>query len=464
MKTKVSELVKSSLAGDKDAFGQLVERFQGMVQGLAVGMLGNFAEAEDIAQETFIQAYRKLASLADPGKFPGWLRVIALNKIRQCLRQRRPEQTVDFGPGGKQPVNPQGQLDANHDLRLAVAAAVTALPEPQRDAITLYYMHGQSYAEGGRFLDVQPTTVKGRLAAGRKRLKREMMTMVEHVLENEKPGHEQAVRTLRRAAKAAQEARKRRDYAKLRETSDQALAALEQLPETPKRLGTKVDALKWAAMAAEFSDQDMDTALRRYGDALETALKLGDPEKAYAAVWHGLRALLGAGEPKRLTQWANRCRKAGRQLNDERLLAFGTAAEDLARDPTYVQDTGDWSGLAVGRFHAIARNGYWCLDPPESMPGGSTNWPARILTGGSSGWPWISLLYLLRGPEAMIPIEPRVGHRWSGESFNRWAHSLHVRGSTDVKMQAESVIETKTGGVYGLANPQRKPVCTALAI
>ena len=67
------EKVKKTQAGDITAFGELVKMFQDAVYGVAYAMVGNFHDAQDIAQEAFIQAWRSLDSLKEPAKFPNWL-------------------------------------------------------------------------------------------------------------------------------------------------------------------------------------------------------------------------------------------------------------------------------------------------------------------------------------------------------------------------------------------------------
>ena len=69
-----AELVGLTRGGDREAFGALVARYQGHVYGLAYSMVDNWAEAQDIAQETFIRAFTNLDQLRDPERFPAWLR------------------------------------------------------------------------------------------------------------------------------------------------------------------------------------------------------------------------------------------------------------------------------------------------------------------------------------------------------------------------------------------------------
>ena len=81
-------LIRRTLQGDKDAFGFLVERYKGAVHTLAYRKLGDFHDAEDIAQETFLRAYQNLSSLKNPAQFAGWLYVITANCCKMYWRKR----------------------------------------------------------------------------------------------------------------------------------------------------------------------------------------------------------------------------------------------------------------------------------------------------------------------------------------------------------------------------------------
>jgi len=81
-------LVQQTLSGDKRAFGELVDRYKGVVFGLALNRLKDFEEAKDVAQEAFIEAYLKLETLRELAKFSNWLYTIAANLCRMRLRQK----------------------------------------------------------------------------------------------------------------------------------------------------------------------------------------------------------------------------------------------------------------------------------------------------------------------------------------------------------------------------------------
>jgi len=175
--------------GDRDAFGKLVRKYQAQVYGLAVHMVGNFADAEDLTQEAFVQAYRNLDRFRAPNNFPGWLRTIAVNLCRMHLRRRRevvsdPWWAPDAGGAGDTVLDvvddrptPEEAYE-QQELSDRVMDAVRSLSERNRLVVTLYYIDGLSCRDIGDFLEVPASTVKVRLHRARKQLKEEMISMV----------------------------------------------------------------------------------------------------------------------------------------------------------------------------------------------------------------------------------------------------------------------------------------------
>jgi RNA polymerase sigma factor (sigma-70 family) len=174
--------------GDLDAFGAVVREFQDMAVGYAFSVLGDFDQAQDAAQEAFIQTYQTLADLRDVAAFPGWLRKIVFT---QCSRQTRGKRVrtvpLDVAPdvASKEP-NPMQAAERN-ELRQRVLEAINALPEHERAAVSLFYINGYSQAEVGEFLDVPAKTVKSRLHSARGKMRERMMDMVEETLKDNAP-------------------------------------------------------------------------------------------------------------------------------------------------------------------------------------------------------------------------------------------------------------------------------------
>src|SRR5471032_2574302 len=88
-----SDLVSASLAGNRDAFGQIVARYQSLVCSLAYSAVGNVAQSEDLAQETFVAAWQHLGELREPAKLRAWLCLIVRNRTSDWGRQQGHEPT-----------------------------------------------------------------------------------------------------------------------------------------------------------------------------------------------------------------------------------------------------------------------------------------------------------------------------------------------------------------------------------
>jgi len=170
------EKIKKAQAGDIIAFGELVKMFQDAVYGVAYAMVGNFEDAQDIAQEAFIQTWRNLGSLKEPTKFPNWLCRIARNLCIDFLRQRKLE-TVELEEAITVHAPSPEPLEQTEKKELAesVLAAVRALPEKLRLTTTLFYINGYTVNEIAEFLDAPAGTIKRRLHDSRLRLKENMM-------------------------------------------------------------------------------------------------------------------------------------------------------------------------------------------------------------------------------------------------------------------------------------------------
>ncbi len=197
-------LVRQVLSGDEDAFEALVERHKGAVYALVVGKTGNFASAEDLVQETFVEAYLHLKSLKDPGKFPAWVRGIAVNLSNKWIQKRKPDVPIDNLDRSEEaalqseilpetfvrlPQAPDSLYEVE-EMRNRVLGAVEALSEKHREAVLLHYMEGMTYREIAGLLEVPETTVLGRLQVARDQLREELRPVVEETLKAQRPTSE----------------------------------------------------------------------------------------------------------------------------------------------------------------------------------------------------------------------------------------------------------------------------------
>ncbi|MDX9972281.1 MAG: sigma-70 family RNA polymerase sigma factor [FCB group bacterium] len=170
-----SELIAAVRAGDREAYGVLVERHRASVYALCRRMAGNAPDAEDLAHQAFVEAWLKLHQLRDPERFGGWLRMLVLNLCRMWYRKRKQDSTVALNDTDA----PAPDAAADASLRAQVALGLTRLPAPHRMVLVLHYLEGLSYKELARFLDVPSGTVMSRLYRARTALRGVLDEMAE---------------------------------------------------------------------------------------------------------------------------------------------------------------------------------------------------------------------------------------------------------------------------------------------
>lgn len=179
MQTTDAQLVRLSQENDTAAFGELVRRYQGLVHGLAYHRVGSFTDAQDIAQESFVKAFRRLAQLAEPDRFAPWLKAIAVNECKMWLRTNREAVALDEAellPSYSALAAERWRRDQGH---AEVRRAVDSLPERSRLVVALHYLSGQSQQEIGEFLGVSANAVAQHLHRARRQLKEMLMAGVE---------------------------------------------------------------------------------------------------------------------------------------------------------------------------------------------------------------------------------------------------------------------------------------------
>ena len=175
------ELIHSILLGDDHAFSILIKKYQKSVHALAWRKIGDFHIAEEITQDTFLQAHKKLASLKNPSQFAGWLYVITDRLCRSWLRQRQlkmqslettSEETLEEIDYSNY-VREQREDTAVEHRRQIVQGLMEKLPESERTVMVLYYLGEMTCEEISKFLGVSSNTVRSRLHRARERLKNE---------------------------------------------------------------------------------------------------------------------------------------------------------------------------------------------------------------------------------------------------------------------------------------------------
>lgn len=168
--------VRRCLHGDPDAFRELLERYESRVFSLILRMVRCAPDAEDIAQDTFLKAFRNLSSYDPSFPFVTWLFKIAHNTSLDFLRRKKP-QTVplqdDEGPAAAAATNRPPDSDAESILRRTLIDGLfAALPPLYREALILRHKEGLELKEIAQVLGVPEGTVKIRLFRARERLRR----------------------------------------------------------------------------------------------------------------------------------------------------------------------------------------------------------------------------------------------------------------------------------------------------
>jgi RNA polymerase sigma factor (sigma-70 family) len=172
---ELAQLVTAAQSGDLDAFGQVVGRFQKMACALAYSAIGDQHLAEDAAQEAFIEAYLYLPKLREPAAFPGWFRRIVLKRADRLTRGKHPASvSLDHAEQLACERQDPPALAEARELQGLVQRAITALPEIDRQMVSLFYFAGYSQAEIATITELPVTTVKKRLYDARLRLRREL--------------------------------------------------------------------------------------------------------------------------------------------------------------------------------------------------------------------------------------------------------------------------------------------------
>ncbi|MBP7276458.1 MAG: RNA polymerase sigma factor [Kiritimatiellae bacterium] len=170
MEISDAALVEASLQGDRESFGELVRRYRDVVYHLAYRMAGNRADADDLAQDTFVRAYDRLALYRHEYAFRSWVCTIcanlAKNRFRREARRRGAEEGhADFA------ADAAARSDAPGDPRSERLNAVLArLPERLRVPLVLRHAEGMSYDEIAQVLAIRLSAAKMRVARARARV------------------------------------------------------------------------------------------------------------------------------------------------------------------------------------------------------------------------------------------------------------------------------------------------------
>lgn len=174
------ELLQSHVAGDADAFGELISRHRDRLWAVALRTTGDHEEAADALQDALISAFRRADQFRGDSAVTTWLHRIVVNASLDRLRRRNVRTSVplpeDDASGAAATATPIGRggrpgdpIEAR-ETQLLIGRALAELPQAQREAIVLVDVEGYSVEEAAAILDCPPGTVKSRCSRGRARL------------------------------------------------------------------------------------------------------------------------------------------------------------------------------------------------------------------------------------------------------------------------------------------------------
>ena len=173
------QFVEAALAGQNEAFGQLVERYQDRLIHAISRYLGSVEEAHDVAQDAFVQAYTRLASFRGEAAFYTWLYRIVVNLALDRRRRERPGTRIEWEDGVAHQIEPRAVVSAPADPdatarraqgREILSEGIQQLPDGQREVLLLREVEGLSYEEIAKAMEISKGTVMSRLHYARRKL------------------------------------------------------------------------------------------------------------------------------------------------------------------------------------------------------------------------------------------------------------------------------------------------------
>jgi RNA polymerase sigma factor (sigma-70 family) len=188
-----SELVGESLSGNRDAFGQIVGRYQSLVCSLAYSATGSLSQSEDLAQDTFVTAWKQLPQLREREKLRPWLCGITRNLVNNCLRKQGREPSHHAEPleqisESRSPEPLPVEQAISREEQALLWHSLERIPEIYREPLILFYREHQSVETVAANLELSEDAAKQRLSRGRKLLQEQVLAFVEGALQRTNPG------------------------------------------------------------------------------------------------------------------------------------------------------------------------------------------------------------------------------------------------------------------------------------
>ena len=167
------DLIVGTLAGDGEAFGGLVERYERAVYNLTLRMLYDAEDAKDATQEAFFKAYRSLRTFKLGAKFSTWILAIAYNASLDRLAKRKRDSGIELPDRADPGPGPAEEAEREDEAR-RLRRSIDTLPEKYRAVITLYHLQGLQYDEIAAILGLPMGTVKTHLFRAKELLRKRL--------------------------------------------------------------------------------------------------------------------------------------------------------------------------------------------------------------------------------------------------------------------------------------------------
>lgn len=166
-----AQLLRRVLAGEREVYAQLVERYRDRLGRYALRMLGERADADDVLQETFVRAYRSLAG-CDPERFGAWVFGILVNRCRTHAARRAQTNARIVTNDAAMANAAVAHSEARDAIRDAINWALERLPPEQREAFLLKHVEDLSYEEMEQVTGVRPSALRMRVLRAREGLRK----------------------------------------------------------------------------------------------------------------------------------------------------------------------------------------------------------------------------------------------------------------------------------------------------
>lgn len=187
------ELLKHCLQGHTQSFEVLVGRYQSLICAITYGATGNVDMSEELAQETFLLAWKNLRQLKDLAKFKAWLCRIAMNVVNNWRRSAQRDNAIQSASSESTSLDPAtsfapDEVAIQKEQQAVVSQALECLPENYRLPLILFYREDKSIREVADLIGLNENATRQRISRARGMLKKQVAAMVETTLSHSKPG------------------------------------------------------------------------------------------------------------------------------------------------------------------------------------------------------------------------------------------------------------------------------------